>query len=96
MTEPFHRRLSDLFTAAGFEGVGISHIMFEAAVPDTETLWRGILESAVRVPSLVVYQAPEVQASIRSAFDELCAAHRRPDGTLAIPVSVQVTRGRRP
>jgi hypothetical protein len=88
--------LLGLFTATGFETVGISHIMFEAAVPDTGTLWLGLLESAVRVPSLVVYQAPDVQASIRSAFDDLCAVHRRPDGTLAIPVSVQVTRGRRP
>jgi 2-polyprenyl-3-methyl-5-hydroxy-6-metoxy-1,4-benzoquinol methylase len=88
--------LRDLFASAGFEAIGISHIMFEAAVPDADTLWRGILASAVRVPSLVVYQPPEVQAAIRSAFDGLCAVHQRPDGTLAVPVSVQVTRGRRP
>ena len=88
--------LRDLFLTAGFEQVGISHIMFEAAVPDAGTLWRGILDSAVRVPSLVVYQPADVQAAIRSAFDDLCAAHRRPDGSLAVPVSVQVTRGRRP
>ncbi len=87
--------LRDLFIAAGFERVGISHIMFEAVVPDAGTLWRGILDSAVRVPSLVIHQAPEVQAAIREAFDGLCAVHRRPDGTLAIPVSVQVTRGSR-
>jgi ubiquinone/menaquinone biosynthesis C-methylase UbiE len=88
--------LRDLFTAAGFEQVGISHIMFEAAVPDADTLWRGILDSAVRVPSLVTYQPPEVQAAIREAFDALAVVHRRPDSTLAIPVSVQVIRGRRP
>ena len=89
-------QLRDLFEAAGFVQVGISHIMFEAAVPDADTLWRGILASAVRVPSLVIYQPPEVQAAIRQAFDALCEVHRRPDGTLAIPVSVQVTRGKAP
>lgn len=88
--------LRDLFAAAGFEEAGISHIMFEAAVTDADTLWRGILDSAVRVPSLVIHQPPEVRAAIRSAFEDMCAVHRRPDGTLAIPVSVQVTRGRRP
>jgi ubiquinone/menaquinone biosynthesis C-methylase UbiE len=86
----------DLFEAAGFVQVGISHIMFEAAVPDADTLWRGILASAVRVPSLVIYQPAEVQAAIRSAFDALCEVHRRPDRTLAVPVSVQVTRGKAP
>jgi SAM-dependent methyltransferase len=88
--------LGALFSGAGFEAVGISHIMFEAAVPDAETLWRGLLASAVRIPPLVTLQAAEVQARIRERFDDLVAVHRRPDGTLAIPVSVQVTRGRRP
>jgi ubiquinone/menaquinone biosynthesis C-methylase UbiE len=88
--------LRELFGAAGFDEVGISHIMFEAAVPDAETLWHGLLASAVRIPPLVTLQAAEVQARIRQHFDDLAAVHRRPDETLAIPVSVQVTRGRRP
>ena len=88
--------LRSLVEGAGFEEVGVSHIMFEAAVPDAETLWRGVLDSAVRIPPLVTLQAPEVQAQIRERFEELVAVHRRPDGTLAIPVAVQVTRGRRP
>ena len=32
--------LRALFEAAGFRDVGVSHIMFEAAVPDAETLWQ--------------------------------------------------------
>jgi 2-polyprenyl-3-methyl-5-hydroxy-6-metoxy-1,4-benzoquinol methylase len=88
--------LRELFAAAGFEEVGLGRIMFEVPVADPATLWQGILDSAVRVPSFVIYQPLEVQARIREAFDELAAVHRRPDGTLAIPVSVQVTRGRRP
>ena len=48
------------------------------------------------IPPLVTEQTPEVQAAIRAAFDRLVAVHRRDDGTLAIPVAVQVTRGRRP
>jgi hypothetical protein len=49
-----------------------------------------------RIPPLVTQQAPEIRARIREAFDALVEVHRRPDGSLAIPVAVQVTRGRRP
>jgi hypothetical protein len=70
--------------------------MFEAAVPDPAALWSGVLDSAVRIRPLVTGQPPEVQAAIRAVFDRLVEVHRRADGTLAIPVSVQVTRGRRP
>jgi SAM-dependent methyltransferase len=87
--------LVGLFARAGFADVGVSHIMFEAAVADAATLLDGVLDSAVRVRPLVTGQAPEVQAAIREAFDRLVDMHRRPDGTLAIPVAVQVTRGRR-
>ena len=88
--------LRALFEGAGFRDVGVSHIMFEAAVRDPGTLWSGVLDSAVRIRPLVTAQTPEVQAVIREAFDRLVEVHRRADGTLAIPVSVQVTRGRRP
>lgn len=88
--------LRTMLEAAGFIDVGVSHIMFEAAVPDADTLWHGVLDSAVRIPPLVTHQPPEVQARIRESFDKLVEAHRRADGTLAIPVAVQVTRGRRP
>lgn len=88
--------LRELFAAAGFEEAGTSGIMFVASVPDADTLWQGILDSAVRVASLVTHQAPDVQVRIRAAFNELVAVHRREDGTLAIPVSVLVTRGRKP
>jgi SAM-dependent methyltransferase len=88
--------LLDLFRSAGLVDVGISQVVFEAPAPDPETLWRGVLDSAVRIPPLVNEQPPEVRARIRAAFDRLAGVHRRPDGTLAIPVAVQVTRGRRP
>lgn len=85
-----------MFRAAGFIDVGISHVMFEAPAADIETLWRGVLDSGVRIPPLVNEQEPEMQARIREAFGRLAAVHGRPDGTLAIPVAVQVTRGRKP
>jgi SAM-dependent methyltransferase len=88
--------LRALFAAAGFADVGSSHIAFVAAVPDADTLWQGVLDSAVRVPPMVLAHPLEVQAAIRAAFERLVAVHRRPDGTLGIPVAVQVTRGRRP
>jgi SAM-dependent methyltransferase len=88
--------LKALFAAAGFVEVGVSHLQFETPVPDAETLWRGVLDSAVRIPPLVTEQPAEVQGRIRAAFEELVAAHRREGGAFAIPVSVQVTQGRRP
>ena len=45
------------------------------AVPDTETLWRGVLDSAVRIPPLVLLQPPDVQARIRA---RVRGAGRRP------------------
>jgi ubiquinone/menaquinone biosynthesis C-methylase UbiE len=88
--------LRELFERSGFVDVGVSHILFVAAVADEETLWNGVLDSAVRIPSQVRGQPLEVQAAIRLEFDRLAAIHRRADGALAIPVAVQVTRGRRP
>jgi SAM-dependent methyltransferase len=88
--------LRRLFADAGFGGVGLQHLMFEAAVPDLDTLWTGVLDSAVRIPPTITRQPSEVQARIRAAFDELAAVHCRPDGSYAIPVSVQVVQGQRP
>jgi SAM-dependent methyltransferase len=88
--------LAALFEGAGFVEVGVSHLHFETPVADADTLWRGVLDSAVRIPPLVTEQPPDVQARIRAAFDELVAVHRREGGTLAIPVAVQVTQGVRP
>ncbi len=88
--------LRALFEERGFRDVGISHILFEASVSSPDVLWEGVLDSAVRIRPLVMAQTLEVRKAIRAAFDGLCAVHRRADGTLAIPVSVLVTRGRRP
>jgi ubiquinone/menaquinone biosynthesis C-methylase UbiE len=88
--------LRALFEAAGFVEVGVSHLHFETAVADADTLWRGVLDSAVRIPPLVTEQPADVQLRIRAAFDDLVAVHRREGGPLAIPVAVQVTQGVRP
>jgi len=88
--------LRELLVHAGFIDVGISHLLFQVPVASADELWDGVLDSAVRIPPLVTQQAPEVQARIRAAFDRLTELHRAPDGSLEIPVAVQVTRGRRP
>jgi SAM-dependent methyltransferase len=93
---PSRSQLLELFRGAGFADADVSELTFEARAAGADSLWRGVLDSAVRIPPLIVQQAPEIQARIRDAFERLVAVHRRPDGTLAIPVSVQVTRGRRP
>jgi SAM-dependent methyltransferase len=85
-----------LVAGAGLADGAVRRVAFEAAAPDLDTLWHGVLDSAVRIPPLVNEQPPEVRARIRASFDRLASAHRRPDGTLSIPVAVQVTRGRRP
>ena len=90
------QELRHLFAAAGFVAIGLSRIMFETTVPDIDTLWRGVLDSAVRIPPAIVRQSPEIRDRIRDAFDRLCAVHRRPDGSYAIPVAVQVVQGRQP
>jgi SAM-dependent methyltransferase len=90
------RELGALFGDASFTDVGLSHVLFEATVPDTEVLWRGVLDSAVRIPPLVTEQPPEIRARIRDEFERLASVHARPDGSLAVPVAVQVVRGRRP
>ena len=99
-TGPVNFRSDDelraMFSAAGFTDVGLSRIQFVAAVADADTLWHGVLDSAVRTRSLVAAHPLDVQAAIRVEFDRLVAVHRRDDGSLAIPVAVQVTRGRRP
>ncbi len=87
--------LRALFTAAGFASVGLSRIMFEARVPDLDTLWDGVLGSAVRIPPTITRQPPAIRGAIRAAFDVLAAVYRRADG-YAIPVSMQVIQGRRP
>ena len=88
--------LRGLLADAGFESVGLQRLMFETPVADLDTLWSGVLDSAVRIPPSITRQPTEVQARIRAAFDALAEVHRRPDGTFAIPVSIQVVQGRRP
>ena len=88
--------LRALFAAAGFEAVGLQRLMFETPVPNLEALWSGVLDSAVRIPPAITRQPADVRARIRTAFDQLASVHRRPDGSFAIPVSIQVIQGRRP
>jgi ubiquinone/menaquinone biosynthesis C-methylase UbiE len=88
--------LRALLADAGFEAVTIQRIMFEASVPGIDALWSGVLDSAVRIPPSITRQPSDVQARIRAAFNELVQVHGRPDGSFAIPVSIQIVGGRRP
>jgi len=96
---PTHFRSGDelrgLFTAAGFDGIGYSRLMFEAVVPDLDTLWDGVMGSAVRIPPMITRQPQAIRGQIHAAFDVLAAVHRRDDG-YAIPVAIQIIAGRRP
>jgi SAM-dependent methyltransferase len=87
--------LHGLFASAGFTGIGYSRIMFEALVPDLDTLWDGVMESAVRIPPMIARQPQAIRGQIHAAFEVLAAVHRRADG-YAIPVAMQIIAGRRP
>ncbi len=96
---PAHFRSGDelrgLFAVAGFTDIGYSRIMFEALVPDLDTLWDGVMESAVRIPPMITRQPQPIRGQIHAAFEVLAAVHRRPVG-YAIPVAMQIISGRRP
>ena len=87
--------LRALLLDAGFAAVGLSRVMFEVHVADLDTLWRGVLDSAVRIPPLILLQPADVRDRIRASFTDLAAVYRRPAG-FAIPVSVLIIQGRRP
>jgi SAM-dependent methyltransferase len=84
-----------LLEAAGFVGVAITHLRFGVPFRDAETMWTDMLRAGVRFPPLVNAQPPEVRAAIRDAFGALLAPYTRPDGTLEVPTSIQVTSARR-
>ena len=73
--------LRALFEAAGFVEVGVSHLHFETPVADADTLWRGVLDSAVRIPPLVTEQpATSRPGSVRrstSSSPSTCARAAR-------------------
>ena len=89
--------LRELFERAGFAQVGVSHLQFDGAGRiGGRAVGRACSTRRCGSRRWSRSRPPEVQARIRDAFDRLVEAHRRADGSLAIPVAVQVTRGRRP
>ena len=87
--------LTALLTDAGFADAAVDTIEFALELESGDELWDGLVEGTVRVRPLVHAQTDEVQATIRSRFDELLDEHRSGDG-YAVPVSVKVGRGRKP
>jgi SAM-dependent methyltransferase len=88
--------LVGLLGAVGLSDTQVQHITFPVAFREPIDLWVGILRSGVRFPPLVNAQPPEVQGRIRTAFDELAAAHTRQDGGIDVPAAVQLASGRKP
>ena len=89
--------LKDLLRGAGFEDVGIGRLMFETTAPDTRRGCGGACwtpRSGSGRWSRSSRRTSRRGSGTRSR--RLASVHRRPDGSLAIPVAVQVTRGRRP
>jgi SAM-dependent methyltransferase len=84
-----------LLEGAGFSDVAVSHHRFGATFPDADAMWTGMLRAGVRFPPLVNAQSADVRAAIRAEFGALLASSHRPDGTLEVPTSIQVTSARR-
>jgi SAM-dependent methyltransferase len=89
--DEFARLLSD----AGLTDVRVRTVAFNHRLPSAGDWWDGLLDAAVRTRGLVLGQAKEVQARIRSAFDRLAGTYATADG-LDVPISVKVASGVRP
>jgi SAM-dependent methyltransferase len=84
-----------LLAGAGLEDTAIETVDFSLELASADELWEGLIEGTVRVRPLVLAQTPDVQAAIRSRFDELLAEYRAGDG-FDVPVAVKLGSGRKP
>lgn len=84
-TDAFTRLLTD----SGLTDVEVQTVSFTHTLPDSASLWDGLLGGTVRSRELVLRQPRPVQDRIRAAFDDLASHHATDDG-LNIPVSVKV------
>jgi SAM-dependent methyltransferase len=84
---------ADLLRGAGLTDVRIDALAYTHHVPSADALWHGIVDGSVRTAALVRAQPADVQAQIRTAFDDIAERYRAGDG-LELPISVKIGSGR--
>jgi SAM-dependent methyltransferase len=88
-------RLAELIGCAGLDDVAVRQLAFSRRLPGgVDELWRLHMEGTVRVPPIVLRQAPAVQASVRAALGERSRQYAD-GGAVTIPWLVQLAAGTR-
>jgi ubiquinone/menaquinone biosynthesis C-methylase UbiE len=96
---PFFRYADDaafagLLHDAGLVDVTVTSLTFSHRMPSADALWDALLEGTVRASAQVRGQTPDMQRSIRRAFDRIVADYHT-GSELELPVSVKIAAGRR-
>ena len=97
---PFFRYADDaafagLLGDAGLVDVSVTDLTFTHQMPSADAFWEAMLDGTVRASAQVRGQTPEMQRSIRRAFDRIVAQYQS-GGELELPVSVKIAAGRKP
>ncbi|HET6663938.1 MAG TPA: methyltransferase domain-containing protein [Acidimicrobiales bacterium] len=96
---PFFRYADDaafaeLLSDAGLVDVTVTDLAFTHRMPSADAFWDAMLGGTVRASAQVRGQTPDMQRSIRRAFDRI-VAHYYSGGELELPVSVKIAAGRK-
>jgi ubiquinone/menaquinone biosynthesis C-methylase UbiE len=86
---------ADLLSDAGLVDVAVTTLAFTHRMPSADDFWDAMLDGTVRASALVRGQTPDMQRSIRRAFDRMVADYHD-GGELELPVSVKIAAGRKP
>jgi ubiquinone/menaquinone biosynthesis C-methylase UbiE len=97
---PFFRYADDaafagLLGDAGLVDVTVTNLAFTHRMPSADAFWDAMLDGTVRAAAQVRGQTPDMQRSIRRAFDRIVAEYHE-GGALELPVSVKIAAGRKP
>jgi ubiquinone/menaquinone biosynthesis C-methylase UbiE len=97
---PFFRYADDaafaeLLHDAGLVDVAVTNLAFTHRMPSADAFWDAMLDGTVRASAQVRGQTPDMQRSIRRAFDRIVADYHE-GGGLELPVSVKIGAGRKP
>jgi SAM-dependent methyltransferase len=86
---------AELLHDAGLVDVAVTNLAFTHRMPSADAFWDAMLDGTVRASAQVRGQTPDMQRSIRRAFDRIVADYHE-GGGLELPVSVKIAAGRKP
>ena len=96
---PFFRYADDaafagLLHDAGLVDVTVTNLDLTHRMPSADALWDALLDGTVRASAQVRGQTPDMQRSIRRAFDRIVADYHT-GSELELPVSVKIAAARK-